>query len=339
MHRHLSNRGARYAVIITILLSILPLYSLEFSGYAKIGKEFRSPEDIIARRMQFFGYGKNFIVHFFGCGSAYSHMGISFALNPGNFYSEYIIEKPQKRPTWIQNHQFKKLIHQEMYLKYQRKHLFISNYYKLNLMNSEEFEETQTEADDNLTIAIPIILDNIHIIPKFTYHAGLNKSKKQDYYIGSVEFRYYSGRNLICLQNNIYSLHDRTFNFAKLTAAGEFPIKNDKYIRTELFAAGSQNIYLSLSAKPRLYFGRNSTNFADIGAGIITQNGKAEPLIAADLSIKFKRITLISSAKLSENHSLINSIAQLSVIGRLSVVINHIYHYNYHQIFVGAGIF
>jgi len=42
---------------------------------------------------------------------------------------------------------------------------------------------------------------------------------------------------------------------------------------------------------------------------------------------------------LSKNHSLINSTAQLSIIGRLSVVVNHIYHYNYHQIFVGAGIF
>ena len=339
MRGYLSNRGTCYAIIITILLSILPLYSLEFSGYAKIGKEFRSPEDITARRMQFFGYEKNFIVHLFGCGSAYSHMGISFALNTGNFYSEYMIEKPQKRPTWIQNHLFRKIIHQEIYLQYQKDHIFISNHYKLDLMNSDEFEETQTEADDNLIIGIPIVLDNIHIIPKFTYHAGLNKSKKQDYYIGGVEFRYYSGRNLICLQNNIYSLHNRTFNFAKLTAAGEISLKNNRYIRTELFAAGSQNIYLSLSAKPRLYFGRNSTNFADIGAGIITQNGKTKPLIAADLSIKFKRITLISSARLSENHSLINSIAQLSIIGRLSVIVNHIYHYNYHQIFVGAGIF
>ncbi len=334
MRGSMSYRSAFYAVI---LLFSAVFGDFRINGYIKGGREFYPGYSITGKRAQIFLGNENIMAQIFGCGTRKSHMGISTQAKLLNFTVNYRLEIPKNKTTIIQGYAFDKIIHQEFGISYENEHFGIANHYKLLLMNSPEFEKTQTEGDDFLKLYGTIQTNKIEITPSLTYVAGLNEDEGQNYWTSNISIYAINHKNWVKIDFPFYFLSDITFGITKISAYGEMSLQDNKFIQGEVFTFASKNHYFDGAIRPGIYFGNS---YLALGGEIISKGNKIWAYISARSRLNYKKLSanLVFRSNL-KNKSRVESEIQFNITQHTALIFSYYNLNDIHRIFFGAKLF
>ena len=331
---NMSNRCVNYAVMC-VLFAFSAAYS-DFLGYTLFGVNNTHKGNLFGGDSRIIYTSKGFWAEFFELSSQKSHAGIFLYLEHGNFEASWLFEYPWGRKSTIHGYIFESIVHNELGLKFHLTDLVLMNFYRHNFMDSQEFDRTQTEADNFTSIAFTANIKQLRITPQLTFKHGLNANNRQNYWRAatSAEFRirkhdfflevadyFYYGKNPILVWKAGYR--------------STLELSRQWFLWARVFAGGSRNVAINGTAKAGRYLGLNRWNHIAFGINFERTYGVLRPNMCVDFRYQQGKFEVMCDARLRPNRQRINAELAFYFLPRMAVDLVFYYHPNSRKILIG----
>ncbi len=205
-----------------------------------------------------------------------SHVGIAATFDAKHFAVGALLQKPFDKTVTVQSYRFEELTHTEFFAELHAGNLHLSNYYTLTLLRSDEFTNSQHEADERIGAYYDFAMGDFKISPAIYFTAGLNETS-QDHGKAALRAEYNLAGGKI--SGECASLFVDTLQIATFYArARKIFVLGKSFVPIKIFAGGSKNITLKAEGGYGMFFGADGND--KISCGAIERNVLGENSVA-----------------------------------------------------------